>query len=101
FNIPQVNWVRVQDSELDIVPLGNFVSQVKSPLLDFFPLSKFATVKSSSLKYMKVGFYKNNCTGKFRVRIHTTAECNTNYAVSNWVDIEEIKYPRFIGNIRF
>ena len=84
FNIPKMQWVRVQDSTSDIVPLGSFVSS-----------------RETTIKNLKIGFFKNNCTGKFRLRIHTTADCNTNYAVSNWVDIEDVPHLLFVGNIRF
>ena len=84
FNIPKIQWVRVQDSVLDIVPLGNFIS-----------------LDEKVLKNIKVGFFKNNCTGRFRLRIHTSKDCNTNYAVSNWVNIEDIPHLLFVGNVRF
>lgn len=84
FNIPEINWVRVQNSSADIVPLA-----------------KFYTTKESVLRNMKVGFFKNNCTGRFRIRIHTTKDFNTNFAVSNWIDISDIPDLLFIGNIRF
>ena len=60
FNIPKTQWVRVQDSVMEIVPLGNFIS-----------------LDEKVLKNIKVGFFKNNCTGKFRLRIHTSKDCNT------------------------
>lgn len=85
FNIPDTAWVRIQDSNLDIVQLGSFI----------------APSVETVLRNIKVGFFKNNCVGTFRLRIHTSSSMNTSYAVSEWINIEDIQHLLFIGNIRF
>lgn len=84
FNIPSIQWVRVKESDADMVKIGSFEAR-----------------KNGTVKNIKVGIFKNNCIGQFRLRIHTSPDCNTNYAVSNWIDIEEIQHLLFVGNIRF
>lgn len=84
FNIPEVGWFVVHEIDSEPILLGDFIQQTESVL-----------------KNIKVGFFKNNCVGQFRLRIHTNPDCNVNYSVSNWVDIEEIADIRFWGNLRF
>lgn len=84
YNIPDTAWVRVQDSNADIVELGSFIAP-----------------RESVLRNIKVGFFKNNCVGLFRLRIHTSRDLNTNYALSEWIDIEDIQHLLFLGEIRF
>ena len=83
-NIPDTAWVRFQDSTADIVQLGSFIAQTESVL-----------------RNIKVGFFKNNCSGQFRLRVHTSRDLNTNYAVSDWLDIDDIEHLLFLGELRF
>ena len=85
FNIPRDQWIRVQDSTSDIVYCGYFDT----------------TSIEKELKYIKVGFFKQNCIGTFRIRLHTTASRNRNYSISSLVDFSLIAEPLFTGQIRF
>jgi len=83
YNIPENLWVRVQDSTSDIVYAGYFDA----------PLDKV-------LKYLKLGFFKNNCNGLFKVRLHTSKNFNRVYAESNVIDFSQIKESIIVGNVR-
>ena len=84
FNIAQDQWVLVHAGGAEIAAFGSFVPPIEGVL-----------------RNIKVGIFKNGCIGQFRLRLHTSHDYNTNYAVSNWVNIEDIPYPKFVGNVRF
>ncbi len=82
FNIPDKAWVRVQGAApVDCGTINNAIEK--------------------RLRFIKVGFYKHNCTGQFRLRLHTSPDMNSVYAQSNLIDISEIPHDYFYGNIRF
>lgn len=85
FNIPDKIFVRVHDSTSDIVKFGKFVS-----------------TKDGALENINVGFFKNNCTGLFRIRLHTSKDATVVYAASSWIDISTaISDLIYTGNLRF
>lgn len=84
FDIPKGLWVRVQDSNADIVFAGYFDNSL-----------------DKILKNIKVGFFKNGSNGLFRVRLHTTKNFNRNFAASDWVDFSKITEKMIVGNVRF
>lgn len=85
FNIPDIGWARIQDSTLDIVYAGSFTTGLE--------------VKE--LNSIKLGFLKNNCVGKFIIRLHTSTNFNRVYAQSAVVDFSDVVEQSFFGNIRF
>lgn len=84
FNIPEKQWVRVQESTSDIVYCGYFDN-----------------VTEKELVHIKVGFFKCNTLGRFQIRLHTNSNRDSIFAVSNIINFADIQETNFVGNIRF
>ena len=84
YNIPENLWARIHDSTSDIVYCGYFDNVVEK-----------------ELKHLKVGFFKLNCIGTFRIRLHTSLNFSRIFAQSALVNMSDVTEPIFNGNIRF
>jgi hypothetical protein len=84
YNIVKGQWARVHDSTSDIVDCGSFTPD-----------------KNGLLKHIKIGFLKHSANGKFRVRLHTSRNYTRIYAQSELIDLSEIKFNLYTGQVRF